>query len=414
MGVASQFLSVPDIAVGNDVEVNGMPYKVVREDEAEGSFVLAGGNPSVELPALDALLISLLGPRCPLKTTDFAMFLDWPSMYQNPRSPSEQETFKRSLSHVNLWYASSITSVWMLTGVPDGYEIRPYAKRGWPRFERGGAEMITPNHKLLDLGLLTTSCVDFAGIFGTWRVCTAGRSPPQTPDDFLVTLKDTKFTNGSDFEFVERKYRETFHAVMGCGTNLLYPMLNWGVHEASVLSRSLRHCVRLRQLNLGSNPFKDAGLIEIAKSLVCCVDLRLLGFSTCDFGREGAEALAAALPCLAQLDILDLSNNKIGAKGIGAIAASCPQSLGSLTLLNVDMGDEGAGLLAEELPRLRTMHSLILANNDISEAGAEKLAAGFEKLCLKTLAMFTNHIGDTASVSSMAATPTADLLNLRD
>ena len=70
---------------------------------------------------------------------DIALFLDWCSLYQGPtRTDTEQESFKRALKDVNLWYAHCLTYVWLLTMVPKG--VKPYKKRGWPRFEKVGCK----------------------------------------------------------------------------------------------------------------------------------------------------------------------------------------------------------------------------------------------------------------------------------
>jgi len=91
---------------------------------------------------------------------DFGVFLDWCSLYQEPRSPSELRSFKLSLQFINLWYAHELTQVYMLTKLPLGYEessVVPYGERGWPTFERAisGILKVRMGHvfpALVDLG----------------------------------------------------------------------------------------------------------------------------------------------------------------------------------------------------------------------------------------------------------------------
>merc|ERR1719352_995376 len=96
-----------------------------------------------------------------LNSNDFAVFLDWCSMYQALRTTVEHAAFKRSLGTINYWYAHLLTVVWMLTAVPEGCDSKPYHERGWPTFEFGIASMITPFNKLLDIGLIADGHKDY-------------------------------------------------------------------------------------------------------------------------------------------------------------------------------------------------------------------------------------------------------------
>merc|ERR1712139_371968 len=96
------------------------------------------------------------GPLCKMygdwqATTEHqGIFLDWCSLFQQVRSAEQNESFGRSLKHINIWYAHVKTLVLLVTKVPAG--VRPYDKRGWPTFERAVSQMLTPSDLLWDLG----------------------------------------------------------------------------------------------------------------------------------------------------------------------------------------------------------------------------------------------------------------------
>eukprot|EP00929_Paragymnodinium_shiwhaense_P069670 TRINITY_DN3513_c1_g1_i1.p1 TRINITY_DN3513_c1_g1~~TRINITY_DN3513_c1_g1_i1.p1 ORF type:complete len:737 (-),score=166.51 TRINITY_DN3513_c1_g1_i1:459-2669(-) len=91
---------------------------------------------------------------------DSAVFIDYCSLYQLPRSPSEEDAFLKCLSTINIWYAHQQTIKWLFTA-PTSYTsvwCREYSQRGWPTFERCIASMITRAENVLDLGNKTEDC----------------------------------------------------------------------------------------------------------------------------------------------------------------------------------------------------------------------------------------------------------------
>eukprot|EP00966_Prymnesium_polylepis_P215595 4992724-Prymnesium_polylepis.1 len=49
------------------------------------------------------------------KNDDFALFLDYSSLYQHPRTDDESAAFKRALASMDLLYAHQQTCVWRMT-----------------------------------------------------------------------------------------------------------------------------------------------------------------------------------------------------------------------------------------------------------------------------------------------------------
>jgi len=218
---------------------------------------------------------------------DMGVFWDYASLYQgDDRSEAERASFERGLCNVNLWYGHQLTTVWMLTRVPNG--VKPYTERGWPYFERCLSEQITPFHYALDLGRCPE---DYKGQY--WdlkKFCNSARQPPVSPRIFNEALEQKQFTNGSDREIVKEKYTTSFHEIMSSATRLVYENLNWGADQYKALAKILPYCVNLQTLVLNFNPS----------------------------GNQGAEAIAAVLQCtpIVRLEVMD---NKFDAWGVGAL-----------------------------------------------------------------------------------------------
>merc|ERR1712136_266467 len=159
---------------------------------------------------------------------DIGMFWDYASLYQGEdRSQEEKESFQRGLLNVNLWYGHQLTTVWMLTRVPDG--VKPYTQRGWPCFERCLSEQITPRPFALDLG---RQPFNFNERY--WELvhqCGAGRRPPVRPVDFDKVCDRLTFTNGCDRDFVKKKYEKSYREIMGSAKELFYEFLRWGPRQ---------------------------------------------------------------------------------------------------------------------------------------------------------------------------------------
>lgn len=210
---------------------------------------------------------------------NFAMFIDWCSLYQAPRTPSQEASFKGGLKHVNLWYAHPLTYVWLLTVVP--YGVSPYTERGWPMFERSIAGLVTHAAAVQNLGRLALhgeTRLALASNHGVCvseydhmrLICCSHRPPPRSPAAFRNLIATLHFTNGADRAFVLKKYYETFREVMMGAETLRYSKLNWTDDDAAQLVDILPWCVSLRVLSLKSNAiekldanmFRHCGILE--------------------------------------------------------------------------------------------------------------------------------------------------------
>jgi hypothetical protein len=263
-----------------------------------------------------------LGCQGQTRVLDLAIFLDFLSMAQDERTQEEEVSFKRALADVNLWYAHQDTVVWLQTWLPERV-VHKYNGRGWPRFERAVSMMITDGDNLLDLApggksiAHDSECVDFQTL---WHKCHASRKPPRLPEAFEEVLQTLHFTNGSDREFVAKKYKETFQEVLDAAEELWFAELGWKDEDAYELAEVLPHCHSLVQISL------------IGNQITC----------------KGAKALVAASANCPTLASMDLTDNQIDRTGTDD-AGSAPDlkqsnSLAHLREMWLDMGKETSTL----------------------------------------------------------------------
>lgn len=218
--------------------------------------------------------------RCTPWAHDLAVFVDWCSYYQEPRSDAEHELFKQGLKNVNLWYAHIATETWMMTKTRDG--MVPYDDRGWPTFERGISSILTRSHALLDLGACT---LDDAAEWGDiWRACRARRRPPMVPSSFCAVLDSKSFTNNADVEMVKGKYTSTFRETLAHKSQMNFTSMGWGDEEAKMVAECLPFCTELSGLALREN----------------------------DIGPEGGAALLAEIGKCSKLHMVLMEGNPIG------------------------------------------------------------------------------------------------------
>ena len=71
---------------------------------------------------------------------DLAVFVDFGSLFQKPRTAEEDASFGRGLPNVNFWYTHPECLVLTLTQTPAA--IKAYHDRGWPAFEYAIASIL--------------------------------------------------------------------------------------------------------------------------------------------------------------------------------------------------------------------------------------------------------------------------------
>lgn len=294
---------------------------------------------------------------------DFAIFLDWCSLYQWPRSPEQQAAFDRSLSCLGTWYASSKVMKWLLTVPPMGCAGKAYDERGWTFFERLTAYLDTASTAILDLGFLDERCQSFEQVIET---CKTKQAPPLSPDlmDQILDSKTFSYAD-TDLPMVKEIYRFTVQKLFESRQSLDFSGLFWDDTHAEQLAGALAWYPRLAKLVLTGNRIADGGLEQIAKMLP--PGLQILDLANNLIGALGAQHLAEAMSGLRNLQQLYLCSNAVGSQGADALSQSIARhsNLGAFRLANNRIGPEGAQLIASNLPRCLSIHHLSLNENGI-------------------------------------------------
>lgn len=200
---------------------------------------------------------------------DLAIFIDWCSVYQPPRTLDEQASFMQSLCHISLWFAHQHTWKWMFTGTPDGWQVQPYEERGWATFEWAVSQLAAVPERVLQISSSKHMPED------SWsstiaRCALASRQPPVTPDAFAKLLETKSFTDSVDRGLLEATYRHTFGDLMASAEVLDFSFLGWGDDEIKTLAAALPLCESLRRLYLSWNRASDAGAAALATALPHC------------------------------------------------------------------------------------------------------------------------------------------------
>ena len=191
---------------------------------------------------------------------DMGLFIDWCSLFQEPRESTAMVTaFKGSLAHINIWYASLLTTVYFVTDEPAG--TIPYHARGWTTFEY----LIT--WLLQWQGAKPWATVVFASgeprMMNHWGYTLPS---PSDVDSFLEGGEHAKkiFTNGADRPLVARKFREATEDIFGSVEYLNYSMSGWGLGDGERFAKVLRYCTKVKQIQLFESRIGGAGVSAIA------------------------------------------------------------------------------------------------------------------------------------------------------
>ena len=129
------------------------------------------------------------------------------------------------------------------------------------------------------------------------------------------------------------------------------------------LARALAVNKSLQELNIGFNEIGDNGIAHIAIVLKTNTTMRMLDISGCSISDEGAESLVAANKSLQELNI---GFNEIGNNGIAHIATALKTNttMRTLDISSCSISDEGAESLARALAVNRSLQELNISSDD--------------------------------------------------
>jgi len=217
-----------------------------------------------------------------------AVYLDWCSMYQEPRSSDQQRSYEAALSSIDVLFSHHSTQVWQLPTVLPGQE--PYSNRAWPFAHNALASLSGKSKVILNLEGVDPANVSWNQIWLERRIC----NPPQPPDEVATTLKDKWSPRAQDQALLESMYRKAYESFVANVVRYDCSNSGWADKECGALCRTLPQCQNLRVLDLQGN----------------------------QLGQPAATVLIKLLPSLDKLEELDVSNNRIPENSVSELEES--------------------------------------------------------------------------------------------
>jgi hypothetical protein len=298
---------------------------------------------------------------------EFALFWDFASLHQPPRTDAEAKLFPKGLQNSNVWYGHARTVVWMQSQLPEGFAARmrasepplaeTYEDSGWCYVEAAISAAIKPGFLRLDLAKRTKeamACAYGPDQPGTpdWMlacVCARHRPPPPSPETVRRLLQTEKrFTNSSDVSKVADLYATFFGKVTNVDA-LVFQGLEWGDADVVELCEVLPRFAAVRMLDLSENKIGPEGASALGEALKVNAVLTSVDLRANSIGDDGAMAIAEVLKVNAVMTELELGGNEIGDKGAKAIAEALKVNavLKNCNLLKNSLDVESATMLAK-------------------------------------------------------------------
>jgi hypothetical protein len=322
---------------------------------------------------------------------DIAIFIDWCSMYQVPRSEEQEESFQKSLSDIDIWFAHQGTHSWLITGLSSGRDTpkksADYYNRGWPSFEYALSNMAKDREMILTFGHLSDET------FVRWTDidldCRTKQAPRLTPESMKATLAVNYFSNEADRDFLCHKYEEAYGNIFIKAKQLTFRDYNVGIMEFNRLApmespllreiaEMLPKCFRLQKFVLSNVHLLIGDGAYLVKALRRCRTLVHLEFRDTSLHSKDVAAVATLVDCCTALKYLLLSINNISNSAVIALANVLPQS--QLSMLGLDhnlISDDGGSALASSLAFCNQLKCLTLHDNRLSDVCKEDMEAAW-------------------------------------
>ena len=142
-----------------------------------------------------------------------------------------------------------------------------------------------------------------------------------------------------------------------------------------------------QQIDFGSNPnIESIGISLLASHLHCCRFLNSINLRFVNMGPQGAAILAQALPEVEHLTYLDISYNNLGGEGCESLTKHAIPYCSKLSYFDISqngIGISGGISLAKVLPDSPHLTYLNLRYNHIGGSGAESLSKALLRGCFK-------------------------------
>ena len=200
------------------------------------------------------------------------LFWDYPCLYQKSDTSTggvtflQLDSFERGLASINVLYGHVGTLSLLCTQSYPIVERKGYKESAWPYFEMLVSTFIKDANMAVDLptalewirrvGSNPVESEHNKSIYWLYQcVRRAERQLPVAPDTFEGEILHKHATNGSDVDFLKKKFRQTFRAVMGPAKKI--ELMNVpGPTPAQwrlFLEVTLCECQRLVHVNLSRN-----------------------------------------------------------------------------------------------------------------------------------------------------------------
>jgi uncharacterized protein (TIGR02996 family) len=155
--------------------------------------------------------------------------------------------------------------------------------------------------------------------------------------------------------------------------------------------------LRLEALDLGENLLRDVGA-EYVASVACLGELKSLHLDRCQITQRGAALFARKAKFLGDLRRLDVSFNQFRLVGLAALLDRQPAALHTLLLRDADLFDAGAELLASS-PASNPLCELDLSRNGLTTAAVLALCDTEHLANLVVLRIADNPLGEPGAAA---------------
>ncbi|CAE7246186.1 NLRC3 [Symbiodinium sp. CCMP2592] len=381
------------------------------------------------------------------------VFYDYVSLFQfERRTSAEEESFRRSMSHMHVLYAHDCNWTFRLEALtPDDvwdaalqnsehlvmvYDVesgsvqgRPlgelvpnrvhYRGRGWCKaeVEWSSCRSRSDQNQCIDAGQSKRG-VESAKA----RAARVSRAPlqgkvPMAPEVFEEDMKNAAFTHRDDAAEVQKLQWEIFHQkVSECEEALL---ANLPKGEVSQLARALKHYEKLKVLRLRNIEVGDEEGEEFAQALglnrtITELKLKIIESSGAQCGAlwnepmtdmeilikksyQRGPALANALKANESITTVNLEGDVMGAEGCEALADALTinRTIANIGLAYNYFEDEGCKAIAGALKTNRSIARIDLNWNRIGPRGSQALAdALMVNRAITSINLRSNNIGD--------------------
>lgn len=220
---------------------------------------LCSQHPNLEGDMLDALCHAM---ELMLKSTpvhNLAVFVSFCSLFQLPRTPSQEAAHSRAMANTHLWYIHEGTRVWNVSKTEDVC--------GWTALELALGDLLHRSNFMLDIRKVDETCTTWQRVLA---VCKHHRRSPLAPNALAEVLRQRVFASPEERTVAAHKYEEAFFEAIAAAKVLNFNNLAWGDREAQQVALILPQCLQLEKVALQSNNITEDGVRALISAIPKC------------------------------------------------------------------------------------------------------------------------------------------------